>query len=62
MEIWIREQDPLPSLHGKLKSGGTSSIPNYNTFVIFTPKFNHSPYSKNLCKHSQIKSFLKNFY
>ena len=33
---------------------GTPYIPNYKTFDFFDPKFDHSSYSKNLCKYSQI--------
>ena len=32
----------------------TSSVPNYRSFDFFDIKFDHSSYSKNLCKHSQI--------
>jgi len=39
----------------KLKSiKATPSISNYNSFKFFNPKFDHSSYSKNLRKHSQI--------
>jgi hypothetical protein len=30
----------------------TPPIPNYRSFDFFDPKFDHSSYSKNLCKHS----------
>ena len=34
----------------------TPSIPNCKSFDFFYPKFDHSFYSKNLCKYSQILS------
>ena len=35
----------------------TPSIPNCKSFDFFYPKFDHSSYSKNLCKYSQILSY-----
>ena len=32
----------------------TTSIPDYNSFDFFDPKFGHSFYSKNLYKYCQI--------
>ena len=34
----------------------TTSIPNCKSFDFFYPKFDHSSYSKKLCKYSQILS------
>jgi len=31
-----------------------SSVPNCSSFDFFDSKFDHSSYSKKLCKHSQI--------
>ena len=30
----------------------TPSVANYNSLDFCNPKFNHSPYSKKMCKHN----------
>ena len=47
----VRSIDTISHGHPKLY---TSSVPNCSSFDFFDSKFDHSSYSKKLCKHSQI--------
>ena len=49
--IYLYMEPSILSMHLIL---ATPSVPNYNSFDFFDPKFDHLSYSKNLCKHSQI--------
>ena len=55
-----RQEHRNRQAHGRGKQAGAIPqytapfVPNYRSFDFFDIKFDHSSYSNNLCKHSQI--------